>query len=324
MNASQKRKPARCWNIFELYNCGTIQENMVQIGIVGLSVHSEAFTAIINSENNDSEFKRSKVVALYEGPVNKDVAFSPQQIMRFKSTISQAGVQMVDSMEALLDKSDAVMVLSNDGRPHLKESLPALEARKPVFIDKPLAENFMSVKAIFDISDSLRVPVFTSSALRFSDINRSILDGGAGSVLGAETYGPAPLQDAHVDLFWDGIHGVELLFTVMGSGCETVTRIDKENEDVVLGSWKDGRVGVFRGLRMGEKGFGGKVFGSKGIPLLGFNGYVPLVKEIVQFFHTGVSPVSNKETIELYAFMEAADRSRSLNGKPVALKSIMN
>ena len=189
---------------------------MVQIGIVGLSVHSEAFTAIINSGDNRGVFKGSKVVALYEGPVNPDVAFSAQQIRRFKSTILQAGVQIVDSMEALLEKSDAVMVLSNDGRPHLEESLPVLRANKPVFIDKPLAENFKTVRAIFDVSDSLKVPVFTSSALRFSDLNRSIVDGSlVGTILGAQTYGPAPLHDAHVDLFWDGIHGVELLYGVL-------------------------------------------------------------------------------------------------------------
>ena len=298
---------------------------MVRIGIVGLSVHSEAFTAIINSDNDQGEYEGSKVVALYEPPVNPDVAFSAEQLSRFKSTILESGVDIVDSMDVLLERSDAIMVLSNDGRPHLRETLPALKTKKPVYIDKPLAENFEGVQAIFKASTDWNVPLFSCSALRYIDgFQSEINTGKVGPILGGETYGPAPLQEAHVDLFWDGIHGVELLYTIMGTGCQYVQQIMKEDEDVVIGTWEDGRIGVFRGIRKGRAGFGGRAFGTEGIHRMEkFGGYGPLVEEIVKFFKTGISPIAPEETIEIYAFMAAASRSKNDGGRKVALADII-
>ncbi len=298
----------------------------LRIGIIGLSVHSAAFTEIVNSKNKTPEFAGCKVVALYEPPVNKDVEFSDKQITDFKSTVINHGVKLVDSMTAVLKKSDAIMILTNDGRPHLEEVLPVLKAGKPVYIDKPLADTFHGVRAIFDASEEYNVPIFTSSALRYGDgFQSDIQNGKIGTVLGGEAYGPAPIQNSHVDLFWDGIHGVELLYTIMGSGCQSVRRVNKDNEDVVFGTWKNGRIGTFRGLRKGKIGFGGRAFGSDGIATMGsFGGYTPLVVEIVKFFRSGISPVKNEETLELYAFMEAAKRSKDSNGQWINISDILS
>ncbi len=298
----------------------------LRIGIIGLSVHSAAFTEIINSENITPEFEDCEVVALYEPPVNKDVEFSEKQISGFKSTVKNHGVKLVDSIDAVLKKSNAIMILTNDGRAHLEEALPVFKAGKPVYIDKPLADSFQGVKAIFDASEEYNVPVFTSSALRYGDgLQSDIQNSKIGKVLGGEAYGPAPIQKSHVDLFWDGIHGVELLYTIMGSGCQSVERVNKDNEDVVFGTWENGRIGIFRGLRKGKIGFGGRAFGSEGIATMGsFGGYRPLVVEIVEFFQTGISPVKNEETLELYAFMEAAKRSKDSNGRWVNISDILS
>jgi hypothetical protein len=48
--------------------------------------------------------------------------------------------------------------------------------------------------------------------------------------------------------------------------------------------------------------------------------YVPLVREIVKFFQTGKPPVSPEETIEIFAFMDAAQRSKEAHGKPMKLR----
>ncbi|MEO9003199.1 MAG: Gfo/Idh/MocA family oxidoreductase [Ginsengibacter sp.] len=298
----------------------------LRIGIIGLSVHSAAFTEIVNSEKTNPVFEGCKVVSLYEPPVNRDVEFSDNQISEFKSTIKNQGVRLVDSMDAVLKESDAIMILTNDGRPHLEEILAVLKSGKPVYVDKPLADTFQGVKAIFKASEEYNVPIFTSSALRYGDGFQSDIQNGAiGKVLGGEAYGPAPIQKAHVDLFWDGIHGVELLYTIMGSGCQSVRRVNKEDEDVVFGTWENGRIGTFRGIRKGKIGFGGKAFGSDGIAVMGsFAGYKPLVVEIVKFLRSGVSPIRKEETLELYAFMEAAKRSKESNGQLIVISDILD
>src|SRR5207249_2806380 len=101
-------------------------------------------------------------------------------------------------------------------------------------------------------------------------------------------------------------------------------RAQTKDYELVTGTWKDGRIGTFRGIRRGKAGYGATVFGAKGIGQAGGSGgYEPLVVEICKFFRTGKAPVSAEETIELFAFMEAADESKRNGGAPVTLASVM-
>jgi hypothetical protein len=143
-------------------------------------------------------------------------------------------------------------------------------------------------------------------------------------VLGSDTFSPATLEPHHPDLFWYGIHGVEILFAVMGTGCESVTRIQTTGTDVVVGKWKDGRIGTFRGNRNANHEYGGTVYGSSGNFTLGpYEGYEALVIKIAEFFKTKISPVDPKETLEIYAFMEAADESKRNIGASVRIDDVL-
>lgn len=293
---------------------------MIRIGIIGLSVHSEDFTKIINGAPGGAGLRGCLVTQLYHPPGNPDVEFSAAQLGKFSKTIRESGVNFAGSIEEMLPEVEAVMLLTNDGRPHLEEIRPVLKAGKPVYIDKPVAESFENVVAVFKEAEKNNVPVFTSSALRYVRKAQQLAGGEkVGKVLGAETYGPAPLQESHSDLFWDGIHGIELLYTVMGTGCQRVSRIFTPATDIVTGIWPDDRIGVFKGLRAGRIGFGGTVFGEKNIEETGgFDGYEGLVEAILTFFKTRIPPVPPAESIEIYAFMHAADISRKNNGAWVA------
>ena len=304
---------------------GPAMENEIRVGIIGLSVHSADFTEILNGEKATDKTKGCRVTSIYHPKGNEDVEFSAQQLNKFTDVIRSYGVTFLSSIEAVVEQSDAVMLLTNDGRPHLEQVLPVLKAGKPVFIDKPIADTFENVQALFLKSKQYGVPVFSSSALRFGKSVQDIAQGTTiGKVSGVDTYGPAPLQPSHVDLFWDGIHAVETLFTVMGRGCEWVSRTHTPNSDIVVGSWTGDRLGTVRGLRKGRAGFGGTAYGASGIaPIGGFQGYVPLVEAIVDFFRTRNAPVSLDETLEIYAFMQAAEESKRKNGARVNLADIL-
>ena len=113
---------------------------------------------------------------------------------------------------------------------------------------------------------------------------------------------------------------METLFTIMGPGCRQVRRTKTTDTDFVVGLWGDGRIGTFRGHRTGPHGYGATVFGTKGIAQAGrFEGYEPLLVEIARFFRTGKPPVSAAETLEIIAFMEAAERSAATGGAAVPL-----
>jgi predicted dehydrogenase len=212
-----------------------------------------------------------------------------------------------------------VLLESVDGRPHLEQARPVFAAKKRVFIDKPLAGSLKDAKEIARLSKESGTPFFSASSVRYYETIVKARD--VGKVLGAETFSPCSLEKSHPDLFWYGIHGVEALYSIMGPGCETVTRTHTDGADVVTGRWKDGRIGTFRGTRAGKHAYGATVFGDKGIlsslALQGRNDYRALVVEIVKFFKTGESPVPVHEMLEVLAFMEAADASKAQGGAPV-------
>ena len=296
----------------------------IRAGIVGLSVHSAAFSQILNDPEKNPDLAGCKVVALYHPKGNPDVDFSAEQLKKFEKDIVEMGVKIVGSMEQLIDMVDVVLIETNDGRPHLEEVLPALKAGKTVFVDKPVAATLSGVLQLYQKAGEYKVPVFTSSALRYvENANRINKE----EVLSAFTYSPAALEKSHTDLFWYGIHGIELLYTVMGAGCTEVAQVQHtDGEDLVIGYWNSGRTGSFRGIRSGRGGFGGTVFMKNDIIALDpFTGYRSLVVKIVEFFKTNIPPVPVEETIEIYTFMEAAQESVRLGGIKVSLdKTLKN
>ena len=296
----------------------------LKAGIIGLDAHALPWTKIINDPQATGILAEMSVVAAFPGG-SPDIPQSMKLLEQRQEEIAKLGVEIVDSIERLLQKVDVVMILSIDGRKHLHESRPVFAAGKPVFIDKPIAASLADAIEIFELAERHDAPCFSSSSLRFAQRTINARDDPRlGEVVGCDQFAPCPREPHHPDLFWYGIHGVEPLFTIMGSGCVSVTRVHAAGTDVAVGVWNDGRIGTFRGIREGQRGYGSTIFGTKGIVSGGgFDGYEPLIKEIIQFFKTGRPPVSAEQTLEIFAFMEAADESKRLKGRPVTLEAMM-
>jgi predicted dehydrogenase len=290
-------------------------------GIIGLDTsHAIAFTKILNDPKAPPELAGCRVVAAYPKG-SPDIESSVSRVPDYTEQVKKMGVEIVDSIDALLGKVDVVLLETNDGRPHLEQVLPVLKAGKPVFIDKPVAGSLADAVAIYAAAEKAGVPLFSSSSLRFGKTTLAARAGALGKITRCETSSPAHLEKTHPDLFWYGIHGVESLFTVMGTGCQSVKRGKSADGALeVVGQWAGGRVGVFRE----GKGYSGVATGEKGESKVGaYEGYQPLVVEIVRFFRTGQPPVSAAETLEIYAFMEAADESKRRDGAEVTLAEVL-
>ncbi len=301
---------------------GSAAAQNIRAGIIGLDTsHVLAFTKTLNSNPQKPEVMGVRMVAAYPQG-SKDIESSLKRVPEYTAKVKELGVEIVDSIDALLDKVDVVFLETNDGRPHLEQLRPCLAAHKPVFIDKPIAGTLVDAIKIYQESKAAGVPVFSSSSLRFGKNTQAVRGGSIGKVKEATTFSPASLEATHPDLFWYGIHGVESLFTVMGTGCQSVKRdTNAEGKIRVTGTWEGGRKGVF----YENKGYGGKALGDKGEADVGaYDGYDPLLYSAVHFFRTGVAPVSPEETLEIYAFMEAADESKRRNGAEVTLKEVMD
>jgi predicted dehydrogenase len=302
-----------------------------RIGMIGLDTsHVVAFTNTINqgNEKGDPNFAGYKVVAAYPTKGSADMSASIDRLAGFTEKLASMGVEIVNSIDELLQKTDVILLESVDGRRHLDEVLPVFKSGKRVFIDKPIAHSLAGAVAIFEASKKYNVPTFSCSTTRFTPALLEIVEGKetVGKVLSANTFCPAGLAPGHMEMAFYGIHGIEALFTLMGNGCKEVVRISTPVADSVIGTWEDGRVGIFNATPKGGRGgFGGTVFGEKGVEekVQILVGYDPMLVEVIKYFRTGVLPLKPESTLEVFAFMEAADVSKANGGKAVSLESVM-
>ena len=312
----------------------------IKVGVIGLdNYQAVAFTQLFHDPKATGDLAGIQVVAGFPGG-SPDIEESVRELPKWTEGIKKYGVAIVASPEDVLKQVDAVLVMSVDGRAHLEQLKPVLKAGKPVYVGRPLAASLADAVEIFRLAKEHGTPIFSCSQHRFSPgfIGMRKHEE-VGDVIGCDVYGGCPREPHHPDLFWHGVHGVETLYTIMGPGCISVTRTATDSADVVTGVWDDGRVGTYRGIRKGAPKYSATVFGSKGVAPAGIYGYAAPVNgvvpkgrymgyeataiEIAKFFKTRTPPVKPEETIELFAFMEAAEASKRENGVPVKLATVL-
>ena len=297
----------------------------IKIGLIGLDTsHVIAFTRLLNDATHQDHVPGGKVIAAFKGG-SPDVESSYTRVDRFtKQLEDDFSVEIVPSIPELCEKVDAILLESVDGRPHLEQARQVIASGKPLFIDKPVAGSLRDALEIFRLAREAGVPCFTSSSYRFYPSMTALLQTDIGEIRGAISYGPCHLEPHHPDLYWYGVHPTEALFTVLGTGCLEVSRTSTTETDIVSGTWSRGRTGVLYGLRTGSTPHKVIAFGKKGVAEQGSGGgYAPLVEEIMTFFKTKQAPVAMEETIEMFAFMEAADESKRQGGRPVKIADVI-
>jgi hypothetical protein len=295
-----------------------------RIGMLGLDTgHCMAFTQTFNAPDAGDKYRGYKVTAACPNGTELVTEWK-EQIPKITEAIRGQGVEIVDSIDALISKVDVVLMTCIDGNRHLELAMPVLKAGKPLFIDKPFAASYKDAYAIVEAARKYNTPMFSSSSMRYLTGVENVSDT-VGKITGADAYSPAVIESHHPDLFWYGTHGIEILFAIMGAGCKSVRRIYTPEMDIVAGVWNDNRLGTFRGMRSGKNGYGATVFGEKGIVHLNRDGgYSPLLVKIAEFYDTKTAPFPVEQTLEIIAFMEAADKSKKKNGAEIDLKTVMN
>lgn len=295
-----------------------------RVGVIGLDTsHTIAFTKMLNVAKDDPAYKGFRVTAAYTYG-SLDIPSSTNRYPSYTKQMKGMGVEIVPTLAALLARTDAILLETNDGRRHYEQALEVFKAGKRVFIDKPISASLADAVRIVEAARKYRAPFFSASSLRYVKKAQDARAGRLGRVIGADVYSPCHLEKTHSDLFWYGIHGVEPLFTIMGRGCESVVRVSRADVDFEAGVWSDGRVGTVRGIRGKGAGYGGRIHTERGVVDMGrYEGYKPLLLQILAFFRTGVPPVDPGETLEIFAFMEAAAESKRRGGVPVRLDEVL-
>lgn len=300
---------------------------MIKLGLLDFDTsHCVEFTRRLNHVGKDEEqfVEGAKVVVGCPG----ESKLSPERIEGYTKQMKEYGVTLVDKPADMIGKVDGMLIEAVDGTVHLDRATPFLEAGIPCFVDKPYTCSVADAKKIAELADKKKVPVFSSSSLRYApEVVEFAADAKRGKLVGCDVYAPAslsPIPERNAGLFHYGIHGVEVLYTLMGPGCKRVNCVSEKGVDVVTGRWADGRVATLRGIRSGAGGYGFVGFSEKGIQPVTVGTkfiYRELLKRVVEMFKTGKSPLAIGETIEIVAFIEAANKSGANHGAGETLKT---
>ena len=293
----------------------------IRLGIIGTDTsHVVVFTQMFNDSTRADHVPGARVVAAFKGG-SPDIDSSWSRVDKYSDELkTKWNLELEPDIPSLCRKVDAILLESNDGRKHLPQAKLVIAAHKPMFIDKPMASTLEDAREIARLAHESGVPFFSSSSWRFAGIASAMKFPDA---TGAIVWGPGPLEPHHyLDLSWYAIHSIELLYTLLGTGCEEVSRTATQDSDDIVGRWKGGRIGTVRANRpYGAQG--AVVFrGDKAVQSdkTMEEGYGPLLKQIVKFFQTGIPPVAPEETLEIMAFMDAAQRSKEAGGRPMRLR----
>lgn len=304
----------------------TSQAADVRVGMIGLDTsHATEFTARLNDPASTNYVPGARVVVAMP-QASADLPMSKDRIDAYTAEVhDKFGVRIVFDIKELLDACDAVMILSLDGRAHPAQVKSIVDSKKPIFLDKPVAASLRDCVRIYEMAEEAGAPIFSASSLRWYPGLMELAVAKIDGVSGAFAYGPAPKQPEHPTLFFYGIHPTEALFTVLGTGCTTVTSLSSEGATVVTARWADGRIGTLYAMHTWPADYKVTLFGKDKVleQKIGVD-YTPLVREIVKFFLTKQPPVSPAKTLEIYAFMQAADESIAKSGRAITLSEVLS
>jgi len=293
--------------------------DVVRFGIVGLDGHGPAFADKVNGP--DSQIEGARVTAAMSVP---SVMISQEALQRNVESTRALGVRIVEEPEELASEADGILILHDDGSKHLELARRCASLGKPIFVDKPFETSARKAREIVELSRSGNCPVFTASSLTFShEIRRTIDNEAGGRILSAMTYSPYSEKPTMPGWIYYGVHAVEPLYALMGPGCAEVRCVSGNAGPVATGAWKDGRLGIAKAISEGARGYGFVAWRENATELATVDSgkiYAQLLERIKTFVETGIAPTDPDESVEVIAFMEAANESMARGGEAVPIQ----
>lgn len=301
-----------------------------RLGIVDCNTpHVPDFTRRINHVEIDADqwVEGAKVVAAVPGAHPVFPERSPGYVPQMMQQLRAWGIETLERPEDLIGRVDAVLIEGNDSSLHLGRALPFVEAGVSLFVDKPLTTTTSDARTLVAAARKHGTLLTSASALRFAlevqDVKRRRDE--LGAIVGVDAHGPGTLHPRNPGLLYYGIHAVEMLYSLMGTGCRTVRCVWEPGVEVVVGRWSNGRLGTVRATRSGAGGFGFTAFCEKEVvPVAVDNRYYyrELLRAVIGMLDTKTWPLTPDELVEPIAFQEAALISSQRNGEEVRLAEL--
>jgi predicted dehydrogenase len=282
---------------------------VIRFGLVGVNTsHADAFSRILNgSATDEPTVEGGRVVAIWgnEGDAGRvDELATKHDIPNRVASASD----MIGSIDAVLIVDD-----HGGGETHAALARPFIEAGLPTFIDKPMSTEYRDAAELFELADKTGAPLMSCSALRFAaelEPARAELER-IGKLSSVISTGPG-------DWYYYGVHAVELLGAVAGTGAATLHRHSFDQRDVAVISYPDGPTAIVQTLRDASYVFELVAYGENGQlsievkDSLAF--YSNTIREVVKMAETGKAPLTAAQTLEVIAILRAGEASAETGG----------
>jgi len=290
----------------------------LKLGMIGLDTsHVAAFASILNNPEHPYHVPGGTIQVAYPGVASRDFELSWGRVAQYTGVLRDTyNVQLLDSEQAVAEQSDAILIVSVDGRVHLEQFRQVVQLGKPVFVDKPFTTDYGQAVEMFALAEKYGVPLMSCSSLRYAEpLVEKLGREEGGAVIGFDCYGPMSIEEALPGLFWYGIHTIEMAYRAMGRGCVSVTAATNDYHDVIVGVWRDGRMATIRGNRKGNYSYGALIHREQATDFVDVASspkpyYAGMLEAVIGMFRTGDTPIDPQETLEIIRFIECANESR--------------
>ncbi len=216
-------------------------------------------------------------------------------------------VENYASATALAADCDGVMVLSADWETHLEDITAVLEAGKACYCDKPLVASLDELDRFVALCEQNTAPMFAGSGWRWNAKTKAL----------AEAIKDAAISDAMFcvpsDRYYYGIHGVEWILGLFGSGVEAVKAEISTDDATIVSLYHQRGMAIRLVLETGFSLSRFNIFAANGkdysLALDGDDIHDGICGNFTQALTTGRSPATLAELTEAVRIMFAIEES---------------
>lgn len=227
------------------------------------------------------------------------------------------GIEHVaESLQDVPGHCDGVIIADDLTMRHCRHAPFFLERGIPTFIDKPLAPDVETAEMLAGLAAKHNAPLMSGSALRYAGETEDLR-------ANPDRLGRIELTIATGpnELFFYGIHALELAHSILGGGIATVQNIGDENQDVVKVTYKDKRILMLIVSRAIGSGFEISLYAKQGRRHIAVADatafYANQLRQVVHMARDRKAPLPIENTIEVLRVLQAGKQSWKEGGIPI-------
>lgn len=222
------------------------------------------------------------------------------------------GVAWFSNADGLNEAVDCFMVLApSTPETHLELCEQVFLFGKPTYVDKTFAPDLRTARRIFALADRHRVPMQTSSALRYTEVQGYVEAVGHSQVRHMVTWGGGSSFGEYA------IHPLELAVSCLGPGVRRVMRRGTGRQSQLLLDYTGGRTAVVNVYAGSSTPFAASVTTAKATRYFQVDSgriFLNTADAVLDLFESGEPGIDMKESLIIRRILDVAGQKRALSG----------